>query len=217
MVAAAKSSNVTDDVVKSTIDIINTEYSTCKGGGLNLSKIKINGECINEIEVNQTIIYKGLCISDTKLVTNIQQQLDVKIKEKATSTAESAFGGGISSAEASNLIDSITKFAIEVKNEFNKSCIVTNANISNIEINCGDPSSVEKFRKLLINQNIEDISKCILTNSAINDAKAKIQKDFDQVATTSATASLPWWIIIVIIVVIIIIIIIIVVIIVFAR
>ena len=219
MVAAAKSTNETDDIVNSTLKILNQTTQNCSTGAGNTWSLSTKGCDVNitNVTLNQTIVLNSTCLANIESNNDINQKIDQQIKQLAIATAESAFGGGVSSAEAANIIRLTNNLSQEIKNQYFQTCVVKTDNNISLFFDCTDNPEVQiNLNNLETNQNIDVTASCVLKNSTVNSLKNELQQVIDQSAKSTATSTLSLWMIIVIIVVIIIIIIIIVVIIVFA-
>ena len=203
MVNTNVSTSVADDIIKSTIEVINEFVTTCNS--IQTNDFRVDGtNCNIRIEnttISQVTAYDGQCIANLQANNDLDQKIRDVIKQK-TEAAAAALNLNLSTAVATSIIKSITDLSEKVKNTYINTCAITQNNVQSYKCDGGTLT----ITGVNFNQSATIESSCVFQNKAVTQAKIDLEKLIDQ-ETSSSTSFFSTGVIIAIIVIVVIIII----------
>lgn len=175
---AAISSNVSNQIIDTSIGIGNTYAQNCTSKGTQKFNLSIANGCksnIGQININDQQYVDISCIQNTTTKNSMQADIQSQILQQITAAAQSI--GLPSLTLASDVENFAQKTALDISNLYTQSCVQT-LNQSQ-QITCTDPGSELTVGLINIQDAQNSYSNCVANNTTINDAKLTLKNFFD--------------------------------------
>ena len=166
---AAISDQVSNQIIKNSLDIATNVSQTCQSTTSNNFNIDAKNNCVQtlgNITIKNNISIDTSCIQNSTVQNSLQSQLQTQILNQATAAAQSL--GGPSITFSRNIQNFSQETSKNISNLFTQSCVSQHS--STVTIKCSD-NAIQTIGAINDTNQIADYTNCTNNNSVISDAK----------------------------------------------
>ena len=185
MVSSSNASNILDNTITQSINILNRSIQRCETPITQISGISITG-CTNVVirgvDLEQNGQIKIECAQSTSSSSDIKPQIEINFR-MAAEAINQALNLNISSTTAQNITNLMQQLSTEIINTYSSTCLGPVVQKQTIELECASNlGGMITIEQVNFRQTASALTNCVQANNSVNTITTDIKNIIQQQA-----------------------------------